>query len=303
MSNKLKVTELRAELEKRGLDTSGLKADLVTRLDDAIAKEDEANNTGVESGQTESNDQETAHEAEEKENDFPDATVKDAESKEAPAAESINEDTTTKTVNQDESNKEQENNDVSENQNASERKVSRSRSKSKSRSRTPLRSRTPSRSRSRSNLEKTNKRSRSKSRDRSKTDGTKLYIGNLAYRTEERDLEYNFKDFGKISDIFIPQDREFRRSKGFAFVTFENERDAEDAIRKMDQIEIDGRRIRVEKARVGGGGGGRGRGHRGGPPRRSYGGGGRGGYGDNGGRHHHHRRHDRSPPRQRSRYY
>ncbi len=54
------------------------------------------------------------------------------------------------------------------------------------------------------------------------------------------------------------RDRETGRSRGFAFVTFSNEDEANYAIEKMNETELDGRRIRVNiaNARPGGGGGG-----------------------------------------------
>ncbi len=44
-----------------------------------------------------------------------------------------------------------------------------------------------------------------------------------------------FEKFGNITDVFLPKDRETNEPRGFAFVTFEETRDAEDAIKEMDQ--------------------------------------------------------------------
>jgi transformer-2 protein len=80
-------------------------------------------------------------------------------------------------------------------------------------------------------------------------DGANLYVSNLSYQTEESDLEAKFVQFGKIRSIKIIKDSNTRKSRGFGFVTFEEIRDAEKAIEKMSSAEIDGREIRVEKAR------------------------------------------------------
>lgn len=76
------------------------------------------------------------------------------------------------------------------------------------------------------------------------------------------------------------KDRETGRSRGFGFVTFSGNEDAESAIQGMNEQELDGRRLRVNLANArpsGGGGGGGGYGGGGG----GYGGGG-GGYGGGG---------------------
>ena len=43
-----------------------------------------------------------------------------------------------------------------------------------------------------------------------------------------------FKKFGDLGDIYIPRDRDTHESRGFAFVRFYEERDAEDAMDSMD---------------------------------------------------------------------
>lgn len=74
-----------------------------------------------------------------------------------------------------------------------------------------------------------------------------LYIGNLAYTAVEEDLEQAFESFGVIEDIKLMRDRETDRSRGFAFITFETESEAE-AARVMDGREVAGRAIRVNEA-------------------------------------------------------
>lgn len=75
-----------------------------------------------------------------------------------------------------------------------------------------------------------------------------LYIGNLAYDAEEQDLDIAFESFGEIEDIKLMRDRETGRSRGFAFITFENEDEAEAAM-SMDGKEVAGRPIRVNHAK------------------------------------------------------
>ena len=106
----------------------------------------------------------------------------------------------------------------------------------------------------------------------------KLYVGNLSYSMTEQDLRDLFSQAGEIQDVMLIVDRDTRRSKGFGFVEFVTEADANKAIEMFHDQEYQGRRLTVNIARPreerGGGGGG---GYRGG------GGGGGGGYGGGGG--------------------
>merc|ERR1719356_1783914 len=77
----------------------------------------------------------------------------------------------------------------------------------------------------------------------------KLYIGNLDYSTDENRLREEFSNFGNVTDVFLPMDRETNRPRGFGFVTLSSRKAAEDAISKMDQSQLDGRTIRVSESR------------------------------------------------------
>uniref|UniRef100_A0A182Q8Q1 CCHC-type domain-containing protein n=1 Tax=Anopheles farauti TaxID=69004 RepID=A0A182Q8Q1_9DIPT len=93
----------------------------------------------------------------------------------------------------------------------------------------------------------------------------KVYVGELGNNASKQDIEEAFGYYGPLRNVWVA-----RNPPGFAFVEFEDARDAEDAVRGLDGRTISGRRARVELST---GRGGRGGGGRGGPPR----GGGKGG--------------------------
>ena len=107
--------------------------------------------------------------------------------------------------------------------------------------------------------------------------GKKLFIGSLAWATDSAGLQTAFERFGDIEEATVISDRETGRSRGFGFVTFNDEASAQQAVSEMNGTELDGRPIVVNEAKEqaprGNGGGGGGRGYRGG-----------GGGGDGGGR-------------------
>merc|ERR1711881_619613 len=78
---------------------------------------------------------------------------------------------------------------------------------------------------------------------------TRIYIGNLPPDIRSKDIEDLFYKYGKI--IFI--DLKNRRGPPFAFVEFEDARDAEDAVYARDGYDYDGYRLRVEFPKGGGG--------------------------------------------------
>ncbi len=117
----------------------------------------------------------------------------------------------------------------------------------------------------------------------------KLFVGSLSWNTSDTELSEAFSRFGTITEAKVITDRETGRSRGFGFITFEDDAAAEEAISAMNGAMLDGREISVneaqEKKRDNNRGGGGGRGGFGGGGRGGFGGGGRdGGRGGDGGR-------------------
>jgi RNA recognition motif-containing protein len=75
-----------------------------------------------------------------------------------------------------------------------------------------------------------------------------LFVGNLSYNTTEDTLRTLFAEFGQIESVRLVSDRDTGRSKGFAFVEMSTVQDAEEAISRLNNMQIDDREIKVEKA-------------------------------------------------------
>src|SRR4051812_39414850 len=111
---------------------------------------------------------------------------------------------------------------------------------------------------------------------------TKLYVGNLSFRTTSEELRDAFASVGTVESASVIEDRETGRSRGFAFVEMATPEEATAAIEAFNGKDFGGRNLTVNEAKPrtdrGGGGGGRGGfcGQRGG-------GGGGGGLGGGGG--------------------
>ncbi len=76
----------------------------------------------------------------------------------------------------------------------------------------------------------------------------KLYVGNLPFSVSEKELSEIFSSY-KPSETVLITDRYSGRSKGFGFVTIDNEEEAKKAIKEMNEKEIGGRKIKVSEAR------------------------------------------------------
>jgi len=73
------------------------------------------------------------------------------------------------------------------------------------------------------------------------TMGTRVFVGGLTYRVRERDIEKFFRKYGRIKEVAM--------KNGFAFVEFDDYRDADDAVYELNGKELLGERVSVERAR------------------------------------------------------
>jgi cold-inducible RNA-binding protein len=106
--------------------------------------------------------------------------------------------------------------------------------------------------------------------------GTKLYVGNLSFRTTSEELRDAFAAVGTVESASVSEDRDTGRSRGFAFVEMATAEEAAAAIEQFNGKDFGGRNLTVNEAKPRADRGGRGGGY--------GGGGGRGGYGGGGGR-------------------
>jgi cold-inducible RNA-binding protein len=99
---------------------------------------------------------------------------------------------------------------------------------------------------------------------------TKLYVGNLSFRTTGEELRELFANAGTVESVSVIEDRETGRSRGFGFVEMATAEEAAAAIEQFNGKDLGGRNLTVNEAK----------------PKTERGGGGyrdRGGYGGGGG--------------------
>jgi RNA recognition motif-containing protein len=76
-----------------------------------------------------------------------------------------------------------------------------------------------------------------------------IYVGNLAYGVTEGQLEALFQEFGTVASANLIKDKFSGESKGFGFVEMDKQAEAEEAIKKLNGRELDGRTLTVNIAR------------------------------------------------------
>ena len=101
---------------------------------------------------------------------------------------------------------------------------------------------------------------------------TRLFVGNLSYQTGENDLQDYFSQIGVVNSVNLMMDKMTGKSRGFAFVEFASQDEADKAIEQFHNKEFQGRALTVNIARP--------REER--PPQRNWGGGSGGGGGRGG---------------------
>jgi nucleolin len=82
-------------------------------------------------------------------------------------------------------------------------------------------------------------------RSPSPEEGSKLYIGNLPWSCNSQILAEVLQDVGEVELVEVIYDRDTGRSKGYAFATMSSNKDAQEAIAKLDGYEMEGRALKV----------------------------------------------------------
>lgn len=77
----------------------------------------------------------------------------------------------------------------------------------------------------------------------------KVYVGNLPFSVDLAKLKELFEPHGEVEDAVVISDKFSGRSKGFGFVTFVNDADADKAIAEMNEKDVEGRPLKVNIAK------------------------------------------------------
>jgi RNA recognition motif-containing protein len=77
----------------------------------------------------------------------------------------------------------------------------------------------------------------------------KVFVGSLSFKTDNNGLAAHFATVGTVTKADVIMDKMTGKSKGFGFVEFSSEAEAQAAVEKLNQSELDGRAIFVDIAR------------------------------------------------------
>lgn len=78
----------------------------------------------------------------------------------------------------------------------------------------------------------------------------RLFVGNLPFDVTEEELRDLFSSIGRLSQVFLPVDRESGRKRGFAFVEFDSDENAGEAIHRFNDMNFKGRPLALSEARA-----------------------------------------------------
>jgi len=79
---------------------------------------------------------------------------------------------------------------------------------------------------------------------------TKLFVGSLPWSVSDDKLKEIFEAHGTVVSAKVITDRDTNRSRGFGFVEMESSSDASNAIKALNETEVDGRNIVVNEAKA-----------------------------------------------------
>jgi RNA recognition motif-containing protein len=78
---------------------------------------------------------------------------------------------------------------------------------------------------------------------------TKLFVGSLSYNVDDNQLRELFATIGEVTSATVITDRDSGQSKGFGFVEMSSDKDAQEAIKQLNNKDLDGRSIIVNVAK------------------------------------------------------
>ncbi len=76
-----------------------------------------------------------------------------------------------------------------------------------------------------------------------------IYVGNVSYNSTEEELGNLFSEYGTVTSVKIIVNKHTGRSKGFGFVEMANDEEGQKAVEALDGHEVNGRNLRVDKAK------------------------------------------------------
>ncbi len=76
-----------------------------------------------------------------------------------------------------------------------------------------------------------------------------IFIGNLDFKVNEHDLEEVFESYGSVSSAKVISDKYSGRSKGFGFVTMDDDEMASKAIKELNGTTLKNREMVVNEAK------------------------------------------------------
>ena len=84
----------------------------------------------------------------------------------------------------------------------------------------------------------------------------KLFVGSLAFSTSTETLRDLFAQVGAVESAAVVMDRDTGRSRGFGFVEMSTAEEADQAVKRFNGHDLDGRQLKVEVSNSSGAGGG-----------------------------------------------
>jgi cold-inducible RNA-binding protein len=79
---------------------------------------------------------------------------------------------------------------------------------------------------------------------------TKIYVGNISFRTTEPDLKTLFSQAGEVVSVNILKDHQSGQPRGFAFVEMSTRKEAQKAVSMLNRKSFMEKELLVKEARV-----------------------------------------------------